>query len=272
MRHILKIIVCLVILINCGCSTSLRIRERNIIYDPKSRTFIPAQKKVPEAQRQLRVGEKLKFEIRWLGLVAGEATLWVKEIVNYEGREAYHIVSTVTSNKYISKIYQVKDEVHTYIDCENLHSLRFEKHLREGTYKCDEVMEYDQESHIGIHKSSGRIRAMTISPNAQDALSCLYSYRVADIEIGKPTFISVNADEKNWNLEVNAVEMQMVNVANQGIFDAFLVEPLAKFKGIFLRKGKLWIWFSSDARRLPLVVKTKIPIVGYIVVVVTNIE
>jgi len=66
--------------------------------------------------------------------------------------------------------------------------------------------------------------------------------------------------------------MQMVNVANQGIFDAFLVEPLAKFKGIFLRKGKLWIWFSSDARRLPLVVKTKIPIVGYIVVVVTNIE
>jgi len=272
MRIAIKIITLFCLILNLGCASSLWIKDRCIIYDPKTRSFIAAEKVMPPAKKKLRVGERLKYEIRWLGLTAGEATLLVKEIVDYEGRKAYHIVSTVESNKYISKIYKVRDEVHSYIDYDNFYSLRFEKHLREGNYKCDEIMEYDQESGMAVYNALNKRLAMTIPKNTQDALSCLYYYRIQDIEIGKSVFMNVNADERNWKLEIKALETQTVDVANQGIFNAFVVEPLAMFKGIFIRKGRMWIWFSADERRLPLVVKTRIPIIGNIVVVLTNIE
>ncbi|MFH0839001.1 MAG: DUF3108 domain-containing protein [Candidatus Omnitrophota bacterium] len=260
------------LLIAGGCASSLWIKDRCIMYDPKTRSFIAADKKIPTPSVPLRVGEKLMYEIRWLGLKAGEATLWVKEIVEYEGRQAYHIQLTVESNAIISKIYKVKDEVHSFIDCKNFHSLRFEKNLREGGYRCNEIMEYDQESGMGIYKTPEKKLAMTIPRGSQDALSCLYYYRFQNVEIGESVFVDVNADEKNWKLEIKAIEAQVVEVANQGRFNAFLVEPLAKFKGIFVRKGKLLVWFSADERRLPLVLKLKFPVIGSLAVVLTNIE
>ncbi len=266
------IVILSVLFLGSGCASSLWIKDRCLIYDKETHSFIAADKKIPEAKKSLRVGERLKYEIRWLGMVAGEAMLWVKEITNHNGRQAYHIVSTVESNKYISKIYKVKDEVHTYVDCENFNSLRFEKHLREGNYKCDEAMEYDPEGGMAVYEASDKRFAMTIQKDTQDALSCLYYYRLQNIEVGKSIFMNVNADEKNWKLEVKALETQTVEVANQGVFNAFMVEPAAMFKGIFIKKGRMWIWFSADERRLPLVVKTRIPLIGHIVIVLTNIE
>ncbi len=266
------VIILFLFLLNSGCATSIWIKDRCVVYDPKTRSYIAAYKKIPPPKDILRVGERLKYEIKWMGMTAGEATLWVKEIVSYEGRQAYHVISTVESNKMISKIYKVRDEVHTYIDCENFSSLRFEKHMREGGYKCDEAMEYDPESGIAIYRKADKRLAMTIPKNTQDALSCLYFYRIQDIEIGKSSFMNVNTDEKNWKLEVKALEKQTVRVSNQGMFNSFVVEPLAQFKGVFIKKGRMQIWFSADERRLPLVVKSHVPVIGSIVVVLTNLE
>ncbi len=266
------IIILSILFLGSGCATSMQIKDRCVVYDPKTRSYTAADKKIPPPKDILRVGEMLKYEIRWMGMTAGEATLWVKEVVNYEGRQAYHVISTVESNNIISKIYKVRDEVHTYIDCENFSSLRFEKHIREGGYKCDEAMEYDPESGIAIYRKADKKLAMTIPKDTQDALSCLFLYRIQDIEIGKSAFMNVNTDEKNWKLEIKALERQTVKVSNQGTFNSFVVEPLAKFKGVFIRKGKMQIWFSADERRLPLVVKSHVPVMGSIVVVLTNLE
>jgi hypothetical protein len=56
-----------------------------------------------------------------------------------------------------------------------------------------------------------------------------------------------------------------------GKLDLIQVEPLAKFEGLFVRKGRMWIWLTDDERRIPVLMKSKIP-VGSITAVLEKIE
>ena len=92
--------------------------------------------------------------------------------------------------------------------------------------------------------------------------------------MGKPVFIKVNTDEKNWDLEVKVLDKAHIEMRNMGAYEAVLAEPEAKFKGIFVRKGKMEIWFSADERRIPLLVNVHVPIplVGLVSVALEKIE
>jgi hypothetical protein len=72
--------------------------------------------------------------------------------------------------------------------------------------------------------------------------------------------MDVNSDEKNWRLEIQVEKFRRKwEIRRLGMFDAFYVEPLAEFKGLVERRGRVWIWISADRRRLPLLVKSKLP-------------
>lgn len=229
------------------------------------------------------VGERLTYGIRWLGIPVGTVVFSIDEKTTLNGREVYHIIYSAKSNKFASTFYKVEDEIHTYIDAENLYPLRFEKHLREGAYRMDEIIEYDQANHQASYKSKRSIKKkrtttelkVSIPPAVQDPLSCLYYFRRLNadkIKVGQSVSISVNTEEKNWDLEVEILETKHMELLNMGVYESVLVEPKAKFQGIFVRKGRMWIWLSTDERRLPLILKTKVPIVGTIYATLEKIE
>jgi hypothetical protein len=208
------------------------------------------------------VGEKLTYILRWGLIPVGWATLHVKGIEKHQGRKVYVIAMTAWSNTFLSKIYKVKDYAETYVDVETQCSLRFYKNQYEGGYQSNEEMVYDQEKHHAKYHSfrNGMVKEMEIPANVQDALSSIYYFRTLPMEKGKSVFMDVNADEKNWVLEVQVLDLKKDwEVRRMGSFDAFYIEPLAKFKGMFERRGRVWVWVSADHRRLPLLVKSKVP-------------
>ena len=276
MRKVLTVLLCLVLIAGCG-------RAVRIIRGPlpeealKESALIAALgKKRAESKFKgpLRVGEKFTYSIQWLGLNVGTATLEVKEVVEVEGRQAYHIVSTARSNRLISKIYKVRDHVHSFVDVERFVPLRFEKYQSEGFYRSKEIITYNHDAHTAVQKSliSGESKDIKILPNTQDVLSCLYYFRIQDVKAGKSVFIPVNARDKNYTLEVKALKLEMLRVARIGTFRVIKVEPLAKFRGIFVKKGKILIWITDDKEKIPLLVRTKVPIAGSVDIVLTKIE
>ncbi len=50
-----------------------------------------------------------------------------------------------------------------------------------------------------------------------------------------------------------------------------MVEPLLKAGGIFKNKGRLVIWLTDDARRLPVLMKSKVAI-GSVKVVLQEVK
>lgn len=218
----------------------------------------------PQPFAGIRVGEKLEYRIRWLGLEVGRARVEVKGIENIRGRDAYHIAVYVQSSSLIDLVYPVRDEHHTYVDTEHLHSLRYEKILKEGRYRADEVMEYDQEAHTAIYHSrrSGDRKQMLIPKDVQDQLSCGFWFRTQLLVPATTVHIPVNADEKNWDVEIRLLEYDTLKLGDLGTFHVIAAEPQIKFQGIFMRRGKIEGWMSIDKQRLPLKMTTKVPVLG----------
>ena len=230
------------------------------------------QVKIPASK--LFVGEKLVYKIKYLGLPVGRSEAWVKEIVEIDGREAYHIQIKVRSHRVIDLVYKVRDEHHVYIDVEKLYSLRFEKRIREGRKRLHQVSKFDQAAHkVQVEDfRSEEVFEDEISENVQDEVSCGYYYRTFAVEENSAFFIPVYVDGKNWNLEVKTGEIRPMHIGGIGHFQAMEIYPLMEFQGIFFRRGKITGWMSQDERRLPIKMKVRIPVLGNIVAVLSEYE
>ena len=269
-KSFFKMTCCLLLFIISGCGTSFHFSKSGAV-NGVSRMMSGAM----IGKHEFRIGEKLSYQINWMGIPVGLAYLNVKEITQINGRDCYHIIVMVKSNAFLSKIYKVEDEFHSYIDKEKLYSLRFIKKQREGRYRSHEVVDYNQEAHKAVYKSlrNGSVKEFTITENAQDDLSAIYYFRIQDIDFSKKILLNVNADEQNWTLEIRILDMGLMNISRIGAVQALEVEPEAvRADGKRLQKGRLWIWFGADENRIPLVAKASAPIVGTVTAVLVDVK
>ncbi len=225
---------------------------------------LPRYKASPLRPTTLHVGERFLYEISYFGMVVGEAETLVKELVELNGRKAYHIEVHVRSRSVIDYLYRVRDTHHSYVDAEKFCSLRYEKDLSEGRYKVHEVMTYNQEKHEAEYHSltNGSKKIMFIPKNVQDQVSAGFWFRMQEVKPRGKVIIPVNADEKNWDLEVEAGDIEKITIPGIGEFEAVKLIPHLMFQGLFVRRGKLEGWMGLDSGKIPLMMKVKIPVLG----------
>jgi hypothetical protein len=210
------------------------------------------------------VGEWLQFDIGYGFINAGTATLEVQEVIDYEGRPAYQLVSTANSNKFFSSFYPVRDRVESIMDAIGLFSWKFDKQLREGKYRSRRQYSFDQVRHEVVYKGD----TIEVAPYVQDALSALYFVRTQNLEVGKSIFVDNFTDGKNYPLEVVVHGREKVKT-KAGVFDCLVVEPILRSSGIFQHEGKLTVYLTDDRLRLPVMMKSKV-VVGSITAELTD--
>lgn len=213
-----------------------------------------------------REGEKLIYSVQYGIVNAGEAVLEIRNIANLDGRPCYHIISNARSNEVFSVFFRVRDRFESFMDTTELFSLRYEKHLREGKYKKDEVVFFDQVNHKAIYKD----KVVPIPPRTQDVLSALYYVRTLPLEVGQSIGLANHTDGKNYPLVVKVLRKETVKV-EAGEFDCVVVEPLLKTSGVFRHKGKLTVWLTDDKNRIPVLMKSKV-IIGAVAAVLKSYQ
>ena len=201
-------------------------------------------------------GENLIFQIRYGLITAGRATMEIRNIALIDSVRAYHIVSVARTNKVFDKIFKVRDRHESFIDYEYLYSLRFEKHLREGKYRHDREIVFDQKRHVAINKGEEK----PIAPNTRDVLAALYYVRTLDFEPGQAVAMANHASGKNYPIYIKMIGRERVSVP-AGEFDCVVIEPVLETSAIFENKGKLTIWLTDDTVRMPVMMRSKV-IVG----------
>jgi hypothetical protein len=206
-------------------------------------------------------GEKLVFSVNYGFINAGSAWLEIDTIIDVRGHDCFRIVSRANSNSFFSKFFKVDDRVATYVDTEGIYPLYFEKHLREGKFKTDRWVRFDQKSRLAIESKGD---TTVIPPFVQDVLSAMFYVRTLSLEVGKSVYIDNYADRKNYPLEVRVLKKERKKV-DAGEFDCFVVEPLLQEgSGIFANRGKLTVWLSDDQYRLPVFMRSKVIFIGSI--------
>ncbi|MBI3324444.1 MAG: DUF3108 domain-containing protein [Candidatus Omnitrophica bacterium] len=220
-----------------------------------------AFEKAPAApDRPLQVGERLTFQGRWLGIPVGGGWIEVKELTDLNGRAVYHIEAQGYSNELLSTFYPVKDVLHSYLDAATLQPLRFEKKQREGHYRADEVVTFDYDRLVATYRSllNGSVKEIPIGPDTHDLISSFYRLRTEPVEGRGVIAMNVYSDEKVYRMELRRLGTEILEL-RRSVFSCLVVEPVASFRGVFVRRGRMVAYVTADQRRIPVLVKIATP-------------
>lgn len=179
-----------------------------------------------------------------------------------DGVPVHRIRLSAVSNDYVSRFYPVNTLYETWVDARDFTPVRFEKHAREGRYSSDEVEEFDLARRVAVWRDEKELRAVGPIPDRfHDVISSFYFMRTVPLVPGLETRVDLYSRGKLYRLVVAVLGRERVET-ELGVFDAIKVQPrMHESAGSEDRnKGKLFLWFSDDARRLPVMARTILPI------------
>lgn len=207
------------------------------------------------------VGEELTYRLYWGYLPVGTATVrteWTTE----EGRRLLAIRIRTKSNQVIAKVYPVDDTVESLVEPETFLPVRFTKNLSEGTHRRYETTVFDRTNRTArwTAKLSGRTKTFPIPADIRDIPSLMYYLRSHEFVPGTRPVFKVMADEKVYDVGVKVDSRETLDLPRYKNVRCIKTEPDAAFEGIFVRKGRLWIWISDDKRCLATRIEASIPV------------
>ena len=196
-----------------------------------------------------------------MGIPVGSGWIEVKEIVEVGGRRAYHIEIQGHTNDVLSTFYPIHDAVHSYLDVETLQPVRFEKHQREGHYRSDEIVTFDHHTRRASYQSllNGSTKEIPLPEEFQDLISALYWFRAQPLAPHQTLGLKLYTDEKIYQTAIQVGQVLSLELLKRGTFRCVVVEPKASFKGLMVRRGRLWAYVTADGHRIPLLVKATTP-------------
>ncbi|MDI6809212.1 MAG: DUF3108 domain-containing protein [Candidatus Eisenbacteria bacterium] len=239
------------------CSGGMLLEAQGQSSAPSTDNQKPPETRLSE--RPFKVGERLEFSIQYGPVQAGTASLQISDITDVNGYQCYHISSTAESNKFFSTFFKVRDKVESFMDVNGLFSRRFTKNVSEGAYRLQYRVDFDHDNLKAVYSDG---TTFEIAPRIQDVLSALYYVRTLDLKVGDTVVIENHTDKKNYPLQVKVYREEEVDTP-VGKFRCLLLEPLLQGGGVFQQKGRLLVWVTDDARKVPVLMKSKV-VVGSI--------
>jgi hypothetical protein len=195
------------------------------------------------------VGEELTYKASFGGLPAGTARMRVAAVELVRGRPAYHVVFTIDGGV---PLFRVHDRYDSWIDVRTLSSLRYKQQISEGRYRRTTTYEIYPERAV---YSQGDSTYASVG-NPLDDGSFIYAIRALGIRVGE-----TRRDDRYFRPDRNPVILTGVRTETVGVgagsFRATVVKPSIKANGIFAESGSAHVWFSDDAFRYPVLVKSK---------------
>jgi hypothetical protein len=236
--------------------------------EPASKTH----NNIKTVNRAFRSGEKLTYSVSWSNVVeAGIAVMEVSAGKTPGGRPAYELVSRTDSVGVVDKFYRVRDTVHSVVDAEELFSCSFSLRESHGKKKRIRDMIFDHEKGTVKATLNGSSETYDVPERVQDALSSLYYVRTRqDFIVGKPIVVDVHDSGKTWSIEIHTLGRERITTP-AGEFDTIMIKTYPKYEGVFMHKGEIFIWLTDDARKIPVLMKSRISI-GSIVATLTELR
>jgi len=206
----------------------------------------PVATKVP-----FRVGERMTYQAKVNFINAGSATMSVEGIESVRGRPTYHTVFDVRGKLLL---FHVNDHYESWFDTASLVSLHHTQHIDETKNQADRTYDFYPDRRVYVRNG---VENPSV-PDPLDEGSFIYFMRSVPLEVGK-TYEFNRYYHVDRNPVVIQVERKERIKVPAGEFDAIVVKPIIKSKGLFSENGEAEVWFSDDSTRTLLRLRSKLP-------------
>lgn len=215
----------------------------------------------PPPEYWFPVGEEADYEVFWGMFMVGAATAKT-EWINRDGRRLLSLTLRAKSNGIVEKLYPVEQFMETIIDPATFLPLSFEKDSHAGKRHTHELTTFDHAARTGRWKSllKDKQKDFAIQADTRDLMGLMYWIRKDPIREGETRHYEVMTDEKLYELIVEAGRKDPVTLAHYGKVPCIKMEPKGKFDGLFVRKGRMWLWVSDDPRCTICRVAASVPV------------
>ncbi len=199
------------------------------------------------------IGERLEYEVRFGKLRVGGGSMEVASVQDVRGRETWHTVFTVKGGTFF---YRVNDRYESWIDTRTGNSLRFRQDLNEGSRDVERNFEIFPDR--SVYTENGESEQPSVN-NPLDDGSFLYFLRTIPLTVGETyTFDRYFRPDRN-PVTIRVLRRERIRVA-AGEFDAIVVQPVIKSRGIFSENGHAEVWLSDDDNHIMLQMKSGLKI------------
>lgn len=244
-----------------GCEGLPRIEQIGLVNEKANLAGGTVYNSIPASDCRLPDYERLSYDCKWLGLQIGTFTTSIKGIEKFKDRDVYVLEATMKTNAFFSKIYKIEDRFVSYLDVEKLYTLRHEVYRREGAYKKDVIIEFDQINHKAYFKNNidSSKGSFDIPVGVQDVLSAYYFLTFLPIQLGDRVEFYVNNNEKNYRFFglIKSKVLIRLPILSKKASEAFLLQPYATLDGKKVDKGIINAYFSSEKKRVLLFARLK---------------
>jgi len=202
-------------------------------------------------------GEELVYAIKFGPIRAGTATMSVVGVEWANGGQCYRLKSTIKSSGFFSSIFKVDDITESWFDMNSFFSRRYVRIVNEGSYHRHDAVQINADRNMAYYFPRGD--SIAVEPRTQDVLSAIYFARGLPLDVGQSVLIPTHVDRKNATMDLRILKRETVKVP-AGTYACGVVEPILVETGLFKHDGRVTIWVSDDADRIPVIIKTKVKV------------
>ena len=212
---------------------------------------VPAEPQ-PNSNPKFPYPEKLTYHVEWRLIAAGSVTVDLTRDNSENCQTNLHLESA----GWVTRLYKVLDNYKALSDskfCGTSSFLEAEEGKRHSTTRLTfdngrHKVDYDQHDLV---KSSDEKKEMDIAPCTYEITGALASLRGMDLPPGKWATFPITDGKKMVHGKIEAQAKETVNVNGKDYsairYEAFLFDNV-----LYKRKGRLLIWMTDDADRIPV--------------------
>jgi hypothetical protein len=212
------------------------------------------------------VGERFTYSVSWKVFDAGIATMTLAEKTSFHNEETYRINATVYSTGIVSALFKVVDVFESFFQARDLCSRKITKKIQEGKRHRETVVTFDaktlqarmEDRDLNLPDLPPKRTESPVPSCVQDVISALYVIRTKTLRVGELVQFPINDGGRTYDVTVEVQAQEEVRTP-AGTFQAFRLEPKV-FDGLFKSKGRLFVWVTADAARMPVQLKAKVNI------------
>lgn len=223
-----------------------------------------AQELQPVPNRAFIPGEKFSFTVYYDSFVTGKVTAGTASLEvsfrthNIEGREVYHAIGTGKSKGAFNLFFKVDDRFESYIDTEYMVPWRFIRRSREGDFKKEDEVKFNQ-----FTGSVSSTRANKSVPKGiQDFISAFFYARtidMTDLEPGGYFPMTFYLDDSVYVSRVYYEGKEIVKT-EAGTFRCMKFKPMVATGNVFSQPYPMNIWVTDDQYRIPVLARSAVVI------------
>lgn len=215
------------------------------------------QIKPPSPTYRFPAGESYVYHVDWGLTTAGIAVLKMET----KGEE-HRVEVTGNSTGVVNVLYSVRDRLQSTFNSHTFCSIEYTKHTEEAYRKRDEQVRFDYARKKAVKDAKNLRNNETqhvendIPPCVTDVISGFYYLSSLPLQLNDTYRFPLSDGAATVEVQAHVEGKELVKT-KAGTFSAIRVVADA-VSGSLKGRGRLWIWYSDDAARVPVQMRAKL--------------